>query len=271
VDFGTVGRMHGGRLGAVTDELVYRLRAVGCVFAEDEAALLRAGATSPDELESMTARRVAGEPLEHVLGWVALNGVRLAVGPGVFVPRQRTRVLVAAVLDLIADRAAPVVVELCCGVAPVASLVARSRADATVWASDIDPAAVALAERNLDPSHVAVGDLFAGLPQELREHVDVVVANAPYVPTAELALMPVEAREHEPRHALDGGGDGLDLHRRIAAEVNDWLKPGGAVVIETSRRQAPVTTAALAAAGLAATIRRDKEIDGTAVVGVREG
>lgn len=176
--------------------------------------------------------------------------------------------LVAAVLDLLTDVVAPVVVELCSGVAPVATIVAHARPDAEPWASDIDPDAVGFAVRNLGSGRAVVGDLFAGLPDSLRGRVDVVVANAPYVPTSELVLMPVEAREHEPRHALDGGDDGLDLHRRIAAGRSEWLAPSGALVIETSRRQAAATVALLTAAGLRATIRRDEEIDGTAAVGV---
>lgn len=271
MDFGTNRSRAGGRLGGVTDALVSRLRAAGCVFAEEEAAQLRAAAETPDRLEAMVERRVAGEPLEHVLGWVELEGTRLAVGPGVFVPRQRTRVLVGAVLGQIADLPGPLVVELCCGVAPVATIVARARPDAEVWASDIDPVAVGFARRNLGTDRAVVGDLFDGLPGALRGRVDVVVANAPYVPTDELVLMPVEAREHEPRHALDGGGDGLDLHRAIAAGAPEWLAPGGAVIIETSRRQAAATAGALADAGLSTTVHREEEIDGTAVVGRRRG
>jgi release factor glutamine methyltransferase len=135
-----------------------------------------------------------------------------------------------------------------------------------VWASDIDPRAVKVARRNVAADRAVVGDLFSGLPQELQAHVDVVVANAPYVPTAELVMMPVEAREHEPRIALDGGADGLDLHRRIASEVGRWLAPGGTVIIESSRRQAAGTAAALAQQGMATRIRHDGEIDGTAVI-----
>lgn len=251
----------------MTDGLVDRLRAAGCVFAEDEARLLRSSARSPEELDAWAARRVAGEPLEHVLGWVELCGVRLAVGPGAFVPRQRSRVLVDAVLDLVDGVASPVVVELCCGVAPVASIVQHVRPAAEIWAADVDPVAIAFARRNLDAAHALVGDLFDPLPPDLRGRVAVVVANAPYVPTDEIPLMPVEAREHEPLRALDGGPDGVDLHRRIALQVTDWLAPGGAVVIESSRRQAAATAAALADAGLSTTVRRDEEIDGTAVVG----
>lgn len=252
----------------VTDDVVTRLRAAGCVFAEEEAALLREAADGA-ALEPLLARRLAGEPLEHVLGWAELAGVRVAVGPGVFVPRQRSRVLVETVLDLLPEEVSGVVVEVCCGAAAVAAVVARARPRLEVWASDVDPTAVATARRNLAPDRVLRGDLLDGLPGALRGRVDVVVANAPYVPTGELDLMPVEAREHEPVHALDGGPDGVDLHRRIAAEVGPWLRESGAVVVETSRRQAAATAAAFAVHGFATRRRHDPEIDGTAVVATR--
>ncbi|GAB2598769.1 putative protein N(5)-glutamine methyltransferase [Pseudactinotalea suaedae] len=251
------------------EEVVARLRAAGCVFAEDEAALLREQATSTAELTSLLERRVAGEPLEHVLGWVELGGARYAVGRGVFVPRQRSRVLVEAALELLRGRDAPVVVEVCCGVAAIAAAIGQARPDAEVWATDVDPAAVEMARRNLRPDRVVRGNLFDGLPESLLGRVDAIVANAPYVPTDEIAMMPIEAREHEPRRALDGGRDGADLHRRIAAGAVRWLATQGAVVIETSRRQAGLTRAALEAQDLTTTLRRDEAIDGTAVVGRR--
>ncbi len=137
--------------------------------------------------------------------------------------------------------------------------------DVEVWASDLDPVAVACARQNLDPARVVEGDLFDGLPRGLR--LDVVVVNAPYVPTGAIATMPPEARDHEPHAALDGGADGVDLHRRVAAGVREWLSPGGALVVETSRPQAPLTVAACEAAGLAAYVVTDDERDATAVVG----
>lgn len=115
-----------------------------------------------------------------------------------------------------------------------------------------------------------LGDLDAPLPVNLRGRVDVLVANAPYVPTAEIAHMPAEAREHEPRTALDGGADGVALHRRVAAVAPGWLAPGGHLLIETSERQAPATAAACAAHGLLdVRVVRDEDVDGTAVVARR--
>ena len=256
-------------MNATAESVVLRLRAAGCVFAEDEAALLLAESDDPDRLERMVAARVAGRPLEHVLGWVAFRGRRVVVEDGVFVPRRRTELLVDAALPHL--RNGSVVVELCCGAAAVGSaLLTEAPGPIDVWASDIDLAAVECARRNLEPlgGHALPGDLFDGLPRSLAGRVDLLLANAPYVPTASMATMPPEAREHEAVIALDGGADGLDVQRRIIAQAPDWLAPTGSLLIETSERQASETAALMRAAGLTASIVRDEELDGTVAVGV---
>lgn len=250
------------------DPLVARLRAAGCVFAEDEATLLRAAASGA-ELETLVARRVAGEPLEVLLGWAEFAGRRVAVAAGVFVPRRRSELLVDLALEGLPHGA--VVVELCCGVGAIAAAVRSARPDARVHACDIDPDAVAVARRNLPPERVHGGDLYEALPSELRGRVDVLLANAPYVPTGELGLLPREAREREHRVALDGGPDGLAVQARIASGCRAWLAPGGRVVIETSRRQAVHTASLLEEQGLLPRVVRNEERDGTAVVGVDAG
>jgi release factor glutamine methyltransferase len=247
------------------DPLVARLRAAGCVFAEDEAALLR-DAASDDALEALVVRRIAGEPLEVLLGWAEFAGLRVAVAPGVFVPRRRSELLVDLALAGLPDDA--VVVELCCGVGAIAAAIRAARPDAEVWACDIDPDAVAAARRNLPAERVREGDLYDALPAELRGRVDVLVANAPYVPTEEIAFMPAEAREHEHRVALDGGADGHAVQARVASACRDWLARGGRVVIETSERQAPRTASLLDEHGLVVRIVHDEERDGTCVVGM---
>ncbi len=247
------------------EPVVRRLRAAGCVFAEDEARLLLDAAGTPAELAELVRRRVAGEPLEHLLGWAEFCGLRITVAPGVFVPRRRT----GLVVRLAVARAGPgdVVVDLCCGSGAVAAAVAAAVPGVEVHAADLDPVAVAVARRNLASGAVHGGDLFDALPAELRGRVAVLTANAPYVPTASIGLMPPEARDHEPRSALDGGADGVDVHRRIAAGAPAWLAPGGVLLIETSVRQAPATAAAMAAAGLRAEVVRDDDLDGTVAVG----
>jgi release factor glutamine methyltransferase len=125
---------------------------------------------------------------------------------------------------------------------------------------------VRCARRNVDGA-VHCGDLYAALPDALRGRVDVLVANAPYVPTDAIGSMPPEARDHEARVALDGGADGLDVQRRVAAGAPAWLAPGGSLLVETSRRQAPATVTAFAAAGLPARVVTDDDLAGTVVVG----
>ncbi|MCD2196549.1 putative protein N(5)-glutamine methyltransferase [Actinomycetospora endophytica] len=256
-------------MAGVDTALVARLRRAGCVFAEDEAALLLAEADDPDALEAMTARRVAGEPLEHVLGWAAFRGRRVAVTAGVFVPRQRSGLLVDRAVALAKPGA--VVVDLCCGSGALGAAVAAEVPDVELHAADLDPAAVACARHTVPPgARVHHGDLDAALPADLRGRVDVLLASPPYVPTAGLATMPPEAREHEPRVALDGGDDGLGVLRRIAALAPDWLAPAGAVLLECAGHQADAARAAVADAGLSATAEHDDEADATVVVGHRE-
>jgi release factor glutamine methyltransferase len=248
-------------------DLVTRLRAAGSVFAEDEADVLAGAASSSEELEQMARRRIAGEPLEVVVGWAEFCGLRVVVAPGVFVPRTRTAILVDEGARLFGSGA--VVVDLCCGTGAVGLALHERQPDIELFASDIEPAAVSCARRNLDPigAQVLEGDLFDALPESLRGRVDLLVVNAPYVPTDAIATMPPEARDHEPRVALDGGADGVEIHRRVAAKAREWLAPGGHVVIETSRAQAELTAAAFVAAGLRSTVVTSDEYDGTAVIG----
>ncbi|WP_107047586.1 putative protein N(5)-glutamine methyltransferase [Streptomyces albus] len=253
-------------------ELAARLRAAGCVFAEDEARLLRLTARGPAELERMTGRRAAGEPLEHVLGWADFDGLRIAVDPGVFVPRRRTEFLVRAALEAVPDTAAPVVLDLCCGTGAVgAAVVTRLGGDARLHAADLDPAAVRCARRNLHPlgGRVYEGDLFAALPAALRGTVHLLTANVPYVPTDDIPLLPSEARDHEPRTALDGGPDGLALLRRVAAEAYDWLAPGGTLLTETGSHQSGAAAGVLREAGLTVRVVSDPELPATVVTATR--
>jgi release factor glutamine methyltransferase len=242
---------------------VTRLRGAGCVFAEEEAALLL-DAASGAALDALVARRVAGEPLEQVLGWAEFCGLRFVVERGVFVPRRRTGLLVREGAALALPGA--VVLDLCCGTGAVGAAIAAAAPGVELHAADVDPAAVRCARRNV-PGDVHRGDLYAALPDRLRGRVDVLVANAPYVPTDAIALMPPEARDHEARAALDGGVDGLDLQRRVIAGAPDWLAPGGALLVETSEGQAPATLAAFTAAGFSAAVVGDEELAGTVVVG----
>lgn len=244
-----------------------RLRAAGCVFAEEEAELLLSDATDEAHLAAMVERRAGGLPLEHVLGWTELAGVRVAVDPGVFVPRVRSELLVAEALRR--TRSGAVVIDLCCGSGALGLVVARRIAGVELHATDIDPGAVACARRNLDGiGMVHRGDLFAALPRRLRGRVDVIVANTPYVPTDEVPLLPREAREHEPMVALDGGRDGLDVQRRVLAACRSWLRPGGVLIVEVAAHQAPAACEEFVARSLVPEVVTNDELEATIVIGV---
>ncbi len=324
--------------------VIARLRAAGCVFAEDEADLLLAAPFSPSELTAAIERRVGGFPLEHILGWAEFCGLRIAVDAGVFVPRRRTEFLVSEAAALLAALdagpdgavqqsavhflAAPqprahdvapieqpgpstafqavplvsagaafrgdeagmtgaadvgarsttftarqerIVVDLCCGSGAVGTALAAAVTGIELHAADVDPSAVRCARGNVVPAggHVHEGDLYSALPARLRSRVDILAVNAPYVPTASISSMPHEARVHEPRVSLDGGPDGLDVQRRVIAQAPAWLRAGGHLLIETSRRQARETAAAMARGGLTPRIARSEELDATVVIGRR--
>ncbi|KRE53335.1 hypothetical protein ASG92_07340 [Arthrobacter sp. Soil736] len=329
--------------------VIARLRAAGCVFAEDEADLLFAAPFCPSELAAAVERRVGGFPLEHILGWAEFCGLRIAVDSGVFVPRRRTEFLVSEAAALLAalasgpdgaDRHSPVprsadrrsadpqarahaiapveaaspsavlqpvpsvnagvasptdaagmtvasgigarsrpfaagperiVVDLCCGSGAVATALAAAVTGIELHAADVDPSAVRCARGNVVPAggHVHEGDLYAALPARLRGRVDILAVNAPYVPTASISSMPHEARVHEPRVSLDGGPDGLDVQRRVIAQAPVWLRTGGYLLIETSRRQARQTAMAMTQGGLTPRIAYSEQLDATVVIGRR--
>lgn len=257
-------------------ELTATLRRAGCVFAEAEADLLLAethGDPDGRRLARLSAQRVSGLPLEQVLGWASFDGLRVAVRPGVFVPRTRSlllvRLAVAHLAGTLGEGAseAGVVLDLCCGTGALGAAVLARRPATEVHASDLDPAAVRCARRNLPAERVHSGDLYDALPGHLRGRVDVLVVNAPYVPTGAIASMPAEAREHEHRLALDGGEDGLDVQRRVVAAARSWLVPDGALLVETGHTQAPDTAVLMTAAGLRATTHLDPEVLGCVVAG----
>ncbi|HWG14261.1 MAG TPA: putative protein N(5)-glutamine methyltransferase [Streptosporangiaceae bacterium] len=273
--------------------VVAALRTAGCVFAEDEAQLLVTAAATDAELTAMVGERISGLPLEQVLGWAEFCGLRIAVEAGVFVPRRRTEFLVRQAITLGWQSARPgepvVVLDLCCGSGALGLAVARGlshghgqaragghpdpREHAEVYASDVDPAAVRCARRNLAQvgGQVFEGDLFGPLPAGLYGRVDLLTANVPYIPSGEIELLPPEARRYEPRVALDGGADGLDLLRRVAAAAPHWLAPGGSLLSEVSERQAQPAREILRAAGLGTRVKASDELNATVLIATRYG
>ncbi|MBP1967256.1 putative protein N(5)-glutamine methyltransferase [Paenibacillus aceris] len=251
------------------EHIVTSLRATGCVFAEDEARILMSAARTSDELAAMVGRRSEGFPLEHVIGWAEFYGLRIAVDPGVFIPRHRTEFLVRQAAEI--AKSGAIVVDLCCGSGALGAALAATLERIELYAVDIDPAAVQCARRNLDAAggHVYEGDLFEALPTKLLNSIDILLANVPYVPTGAIELLPSEARIHEARIALDGGVDGLDFQRRVATVAPLWLAPGGHLLVEISERQAPQTVEIFAHSGLIPRVARFDELDATVIVGTR--
>jgi release factor glutamine methyltransferase len=230
--------------------------------------LLLSAARTPAELDGMVDQRVIGLPLEHILGWAEFCGLRIAVDPGVFVPRRRTEFLVRQAADLAPLQA--VVVDLCCGSGAVSTALIAALDRVELYATDVDSAAVRCARRNIAAhGQVFEGDLYEPLPGALRGRVDILVANAPYVPTDAIGLLPPEARMHEPMVALDGGSNGLDVQRRVATAATQWLAPGGHLLVETSERQAPPTVEMFAHNGLIPHVASSDELDATVVIGTK--
>jgi release factor glutamine methyltransferase len=216
----------------------------------------------------MVDRRVAGLPLEHIIGWAEFCGLRIEVDPGVFVPRHRTEFLAREAIILARQFPRPVVVDLCCGSGALGAALAAALERVELYAADIDPAAVRCARRNIaDDGQVFEGDLYEPLPATLRGRVHILVANTPYVPTEEIEMLPREARLYEARLALDGGADGLDVQRRLAASAPLWLAPGGHLLVETSDAQAPHTVEIFARSGLIPRVASSNEQDANVVIG----
>jgi release factor glutamine methyltransferase len=190
------------------------------VFAEDEARLLGGD-------EELIARRIAGERLEHILGRVEFCDLRLEVDPGVFIPRPQTE----ALAEQAAALRPAVALDLFAGCGAIACVVKARNPEARVVAAELDPAALACARRNGERFgvEIVVADVDDGVPAELEGRVDVLTANVPYVPTAELRYVP---HDGEPESALDGGADGLDWLRRVKEIAPRWLRPGGVLLYE---------------------------------------
>jgi release factor glutamine methyltransferase len=255
--------------GELRAEVVQRLRAAGCVYAEDEADIILQTSTDPVRLAELVSRRADGAPLEQVVGWAEFAGLRLIVHPGVFVPRRRTEALVRRAVAV--TPVGGIVLDLCCGCGAIGAAIAMSVPSVRLWASDVDPAAVANARQNLSSvdAVVSVGDMDGAVPTQLRGRVDVVVANVPYVPSERVDYLPVEAREHEPRFALDGGADGLDVLRRLAPRAASWLRVGGSLLTECATEQASAAASVLHDAGLEPLVHNDFELDVAVVAGQR--
>jgi release factor glutamine methyltransferase len=207
------------------------------VLGTRRGALVTAPTPSPDQLaafEELVSRRAARVPLQHLTGSAGFRYVELQVGTGVFVPRPETEVVAGYAIDRAREAGkAPVVVDLCTGSGAIALAVATELPAAEVHAVELDPGAVAWAERNLAGSGVDLraGDMAEAFP-ELDGTVDVVVSNPPYIPLEAWESVTAEVRDHDPALALWSGQDGLDAMRVVETTAARLLRPGGVVVAE---------------------------------------
>jgi release factor glutamine methyltransferase len=200
-------------------------------------------------------RRAAGEPLQYVTGEMPFRHLVLRVRPGVFIPRPETEVLVDVALAALPAGREPVVIDLCTGAGAVAVSLAYENPWVTVHATDLNPLAVETTWDNAARANVGgrvnvfEGDLFAPLPREIAGRAAVVVANPPYIPTADMPTLPAEVLGFEPRLALDGGADGLETARRIVAEAPAWLAPRGLLAMELDETRVADMSREMEAAG----------------------
>jgi release factor glutamine methyltransferase len=220
------------------DPLVARLREVGCVFAEEEAAEIRRAVGADEKrADAVVAARANGIPLEHALGVAVFAGIEVEVGPGVFVPRSRAETLIDAAVTARPD--ARVVVDLGTGSGAIAAALATRLPLAEVHAADLDPGALAYARRNAARYGFTVheGDWWDALPPELRGRIDLAVAYLPHVPTSRLDEISGDYRTHEPNVSVAGGPDGLDPLRAVLRDLDRWLAPEGVLVTLVAEEQ----------------------------------
>lgn len=262
-----VAAASGPTVAATLRAVSARLAATGLPTARQDAELLLArvlGTTRlelyttratvvPDAarmwMEALVARRLRHEPVQYLLGETEFCGLRVALGPGVFIPRPETEALAERALGL-GPPGPATVVELCAGSGAIACALATRRANWTVWAVERDAVAVECARANARQLglegrvRVHAGDLFAPLRTIVDAGtVDLVVANPPYLATPILATLPAEVRDWEPRAALDGGVDGMDVIRRVWVDAAEWLRPGGGLLVEIGEEQGAATRA----------------------------
>lgn len=202
------------------------------------------------EYRTIIQRRVEGFPVAYLIGSREFYLLTFEVSPAVLVPRPETETLVAEALRRLKPLPGPLVLDLCTGSGCIGISIAHQKLDARITATDISPDALDVARRNAarhgvaDRLHFVQGDLFAAVPP--GSLFDAIVCNPPYVTVGELATLAVDVREHEPRLALDGGPDGLAFYRRIAAEAEAFLIPGGFLLLEIGATQETPIAALLA-------------------------
>ena len=185
-------------------------------------------------------RRLAGEPLQHILGYQNFYGYDFKVSGHVLIPRFETEELVEKTISLIKDKGMKIVIDMCCGSGCIGITLLKECADIHVYGIDVSNEAIMATHENslnLDVSDrltLYESDLFLDVP---KMHVDIIVSNPPYIPTETIHSLSTEVKDQEPNLALDGGMDGLDFYRRIVVEGKPYLKEGGYLLFEIGHDQ----------------------------------
>jgi release factor glutamine methyltransferase len=216
---------------------------------------------SVQALDLAVARRVAGEPVQHITGVAWFRTTHLTVGPGVFVPRPETETMAGWCLEQVSagDR----VVELCAGSGAISKALAVEGPGLDQWALEVSPDAVTYLAANLagTGARVVEGDMADGLP-ELDSSVDLVVVNPPYVPLDAWESVPPDVRDHDPQLAVFSGADGLDALRVVADVAARLLRPGGLLATEHAEAQHSDVLALYARHGSYDTVRDHRDLTG---------
>jgi release factor glutamine methyltransferase len=241
-----------GVASAPVDALHLAAHLRGEDVAETRRLMVLGGVEEPDGYADLIAERASRVPLQHLTGRAYFRGLELEVGPGVFVPRPETELLVDLALRSLAGVERPVVVDLATGSGAIALAVKEECPAATVYAVELTDLAHAWAVRNRDRLRLDVtvdrGDAREAYP-ELAGTVDVVTCNPPYIPEGQVPVDP-EVRDHDPVEALYGGSaDGLAVPVEMAARAAELLRDGGTLVMEHAETQGATLPRALAATG----------------------
>lgn len=258
-----------------------RLAAAGCASPRRDAELLLAhvlgvglgrlplveevDADTATAYDALVTRRAARVPLQHLTGEAGFRRLTLAVGPGVFVPRPETELLAGWAIEQATPLERPVVVDLCTGSGAIAAAIADEVPHAQVHAVELDPGALAWAERNLAGTSVDLraGD-FATAFDDLLGQVDVLTCNPPYIPLEAWESVEPEARDHDPDLALYSGDDGLVAMRVLAQRAAELLRPGGVVGAEHADVQGESAPAVFRATGRWGEVTDHRDLSGRA-------
>jgi release factor glutamine methyltransferase len=234
-------------------------RLLGAVLGIDELALYLepqrpVDAEATARFHALVERRATHEPVQHLLGYEEFRGLRIAVTPDVLIPRPETEGLVERALELLAERAGPIVADIGTGSGAIACALASARPDLEMLAVDQSLGALAVASENVrglgltTRVRLLAGDLFGPLAS-LGGSLDMVVANPPYLPSGIIPTLPAEVERFEPHLALDGGPDGLRMLRRLVAQSPRFLLPGAWLLMEIGEEQAGPLASLMAAEG----------------------